>query len=356
MATEKWPYDHCDKIVSICESATLADGIPRALARALRVCAAQSPVLTARAEAALEVLLQSVLVSRWPEVSWQFSRLTANGFPVEFVFSSTDDAIRYTTEIAGPEFAECDRLDLAERALSRLGAGRLPGNVRTLFTEIQRCGVLRYGVWIGARHSLSGDRYKIYLEVPGNSEVADRFVGRLIGSEPLAPGHQTTLQMIGFEPKSATVELYFQCKWLEPWEAGLLLRRAGLDGRQEEMLDLVEHARHGLRRLHFPGPDTGFSFSITPGVEQRVFSLIHHAGTLFGGDASIRKHTLSLAAMYGWQLGCYQVLSEPLAIEHRWITHHTMATFSVATNRPAAFHIGLRPPDPADFTCEQREN
>src|SRR5262245_59487706 len=96
-------------------SQSAAGGTHPALTRALRVFAEHSSALARRAEASLGVLLNGVRSSCWPEVAWQFSQLTGDGFPVEFAFSSADDVLRYTVEVAGPELPNSRRLGCAEQ-------------------------------------------------------------------------------------------------------------------------------------------------------------------------------------------------------------------------------------------------
>lgn len=316
-----------------------------ALERALRLFAEQAPALARRAQASLDVLLEGIRTSLWPQVAWEYSRLTGDGFPVEFSFSSADEAIRYTAEVAGPELPESERLLAAERVLARLGAGRFPEAVRSLFHQVQQSGTLLYGVWVGARHREDGDRYKLYLEVPRPGGAAESLVHRLVGSEPLLPGHVPALQMIGYEPGSSRFELYFRSDRLEPWEVGLLLRRAGLAGREDELLSLVEEAYGRSIQAGLPGSDLGFSLAISPVAQPTVFSLFHYAGSVFGGDGSIRRRVLALAKTRAWRLGVYEELSEPLAEGQSWMTQHTMVTFAVASDGPPVLCLGVRPPE-----------
>jgi hypothetical protein len=319
---------------------------PTAVTRALRIFKQDSSAVAQRVEASLDFLLGAVRQSCWPDIAWRFSMLTADGFPLEFAFSSADEEVRFTSEVAGPELPNDLRLDRAESALATLGAGRLPADISSLLRDVQRGAKLRYGAWIGARYSATGERYKLYVEVPDNSELTDKLVCRLFGAEPLIPGRTTALRMIGYDVASSSLEFYFGCKHLEPWELGLLLRRAGVGDGEAELLDLVEQATGRSVRSCLPGPDVGFSLSTARGLDKKVFSLFFHAGAVFGGDGSIREHALRLARGRQWKLGVYERLSEPLSKEQHWVTHHTMATFALNTDRRPIFHLGLRPPEP----------
>ena len=89
--------------------------------RVLELAASGSPGATAAAAVALREALAGIRTSSWPEVAWPFSRITGDGYPVEFTFSSHDGALRYTTEVGGPEMGHAAVL----RALGQPTPGRL---------------------------------------------------------------------------------------------------------------------------------------------------------------------------------------------------------------------------------------
>lgn len=323
-----------------------------ALARVRRLLAQQSPTLSQRADAALEVVLEGVYQSRWPEVAWEFSRLTGGGFPLELTFSSADETIRYAAEVAGPELAETARLSRAGQLLARLGTQSPAATVMAALTRIQAAGPLRYGAWIGGRHGRSGDGYKLYAEVPRTgAPEADALVQQLLGPEPLLSQRTPQLVMIGYEPAaagsaSARLEFYFRVAGLEPWEVGGLLRRINLAGRALELLALVEETYGRSLERGLPGARLGFSFSVGLNGAGAAFSVFNYAGVVCGGDKSIRRRLLELARTKGWDFAAYELLSEPLAERNVWMTYHTMMTFGVAAAEPPVLRIGLRPPEP----------
>lgn len=328
---------------SVCEWAA---GRP-ALERAIRLFERQSPALAERAGAALEIILEGVCCSRWPEVAWEFSRLTGGGFPLEFTFSSADETIRYVAEVAGPELAEAERLRRAGQLITRLGMRPLPDTVISSLSRIQSAGPLRYGAWIGGRHGQRGDRYKLYAEVPkADAPEADDLIHQLLGAEPLLSQRTPRLMMIGYEPETSRIELYFRVAGLEPWEVGGLLRRTNLASRTAELLNLVEEIYGRSLERGLPGSRLGFSFSVVPDGMATVFSIINYAGVVCGGDKNIRRRLLALAETKGWDFSGYEQFSAPLAERNIWATYHTMMTFSVGAEGPPVLHIGLRPPEP----------
>lgn len=316
------------------------------LARAIRSIARQSPAVARATAAALELLLEGVHRSAWPEVAWTFSQLTGDGFPVEFTFASQREAVRYTTEVAGPEVAAAERLPRAERLLARLGSTSLPAEVSTLLRRLQNSAPLLYGAWIGGRHSPDGNRYKVYAEVPrAAASEANAFVRTLLGERRLLATRVPRLRLIGYEPDTSRMELYFRTEHLDMWEVTHLLRRAGLASRAAQLLGLLEAAYDRPMTTVFPRSHCGFSFSLAPAAGPTVFSLFLFARSVFGGDGSIRRRLLALATQQGWSLQHYAAFSAPLAQRSGWRTRHGMVAFIVPPEAPLALQIGLRPPE-----------
>ncbi|MDQ5870932.1 MAG: hypothetical protein M3547_01830, partial [Acidobacteriota bacterium] len=209
--------------------------------------------------------------------------------------------------------------------------------------RLQESGPLRFGTWIGGRHDRDGDRYKLYVEAPrtGPPEV-DRFVRRYLGSVSPLSGRDVRLNMVGLEPASSRTELYFRGHGLEPWEVGLLLRRAGLKHRLRDLLGLVEDASGRSTRDALPSSTVGFSFSSTHSPP--VFSLFFFARSVFGGDGRIRSGILTVAEKKGWDFSDYEAVTTPLAGRTGWRTNHQMVAFVVSSDAAPALSIGVRPP------------
>lgn len=140
-----------------------------ALGRALDRVELVAPAAGDRARAALEVVLRPVLSSRWPEVALSFSSLTNTGLPVELAWASRDAAVRWTAEVAPPETPDADRLRVAAKLARRLAPapGQAPGTGSApCWERAQQRGTLRFGAWLGMRHTATGDAGKVYLELP----------------------------------------------------------------------------------------------------------------------------------------------------------------------------------------------
>ena len=316
------------------------------LSRVFRSISERMPSQACRGAEALASILEGVYRSPWQEVAWAFSPLTGDGFPVEFAFSSQDETVRYTAEAAGPETAPILRLKTAETLMEKIGAGPLPEKQRILFGEIQEAGTpsLEYGVWIGGRHDLKNDRYKLYIEIPDPAPpAANELVCSLLGSPQPLSTRRVKLRMIGFEPHSSRMEIYFGTEYLEPWEVGAVLRRVGLHSRTSDLLDFIGEVYGRPFRETLPGAKHGFSFSLSPGGGEAAASVFMIARSLGGGDGSIRKRLLWLARRMGWGFLNYSILSKPLEKRDEWRTYHGMVAFIVSLKGPPILHIGLRP-------------
>lgn len=315
------------------------------LLQALQKIGATSTVSASRAALALDILLERIIASPWQEVAWAFSRLTGDGFPVEFVFSSADDSVRYTTEVGGPELEVIEKLSIAEETLVRLGSCTLSREISEIFHSIQEIGPLKFGSWVGGRHGHGKDRYKLYIEVPKvESPEFNMLIDMLPGDKPILPDHRFKLQMIGYEPESSRTELYFRIDKVEPWEIGLLLHRAGIHARQPDLLKIIEDTYGFPVEMALKGSTIGFSYSMPANGGKATFSLFKYARSVFGVDSSIRKSFLALGARKDWDLRSYTAVSEPLAERTGWDTWHGIIAFVVPPDGEPSISIGLRPP------------
>ena len=134
------------------------------------------------AAAWLERVLAPLTASQWPDAAWGFSRLTNTGMPIEFAWSSRETAVRWTAEVAAPETADAERLALAAAWLD------WPLDLQPWLC-MQRSKKLKYGAWIGARHSPASARRplstKLYVEVPSGAALPGHGVHPLLRSEAL---------------------------------------------------------------------------------------------------------------------------------------------------------------------------
>jgi hypothetical protein len=317
------------------------------LERAVSILSENAPAaVSCRVRTALETILSWTLESEWAEVVWSFSRLTGDGFPIELTLSSADEGIGYGAEVAGPEVPNEDRLSRALGVLACLGQPHPSGDIIDRLFRVQRYGALSYGAWIGARHNVNDDRYKIYVEVPRSSwHTSQSEFSDLLGKEPLVNNRATQLRLIGYDPLKHRIELYFQVDQLETWEVARLLNRASLSGRLEELLTLLEDTCCRSTAETIPIANLGFSYSFGLGGEPTAFSLFAVARSVFGSDESIRRRLLALGARIGWNdLSIYEKLSAPIASRTGRRTRHSLLSYIVPPEAPLSVRIGMSPP------------
>ncbi len=311
-----------------------------AITQAIAAIAQHQPTLAQRLTHSLSIVLQGVQESPWEEVKWCFSRLTGDGFPVEFTASSSDDELRYTAEVAGPEVPESDRLALAQQVLDRLGAPALPDEIRSRLEILQASGTLQYGTWLGVRHAQNTDRYKLYCEVPQLRNAAgDREVQAFMNQIPRLLDCPMTLQMIGYDLSQSRLEFYLRTNGLEVWELEWLLRELKTD-RSTELITLLEDlCDRSVSSLI--GGSIGLSVSVSLKQEPSVLALFAPARQWLGRDGEIRSRLLNFTEPSA--LKTYATLSQPLAHQTDWNTHHGMLSVVVPPIGPLTLHIGLRP-------------
>ena len=315
------------------------------LERSMRIFAAKiSPAVARRMSWALAEILQWTVSSKWPEVAWSFSRLTGDGFPLEFTLSSLDATVRYTAEVAGPEVAEVERLPCALELIDRLGGVVPAAHITRLLHQVQAAWPLSYGAWIGGRHDHFGDRFKVYVEVPrtGMREAQD-LVRATIAHQPLPNLSNPEFRLIGYEPGEKRFECYFQIDRLETWELERLMGQAGLAERKTSLLNLLAESYHRPVQSTIPDENLGFSFSYSLAGGPTVFSFFTYARSVFGSDANIRLRLLELGKEKGWNFQTYEQLTAPLAHRTNWKTRHGLICFVVPPDGPLFLQIGIRP-------------
>ena len=237
----------------------------------------------AQAKVAIHRLLQSLMQSTWPEVAWLFSPLTPNGFPMEFAFSSAEEAIRYTTEIAGPEISECKKLQMAIKLVEALEEQAFDEHLRHYLMSVQDSAQLDYGAWVSGRHCESGDRYKLYVEVPEQLTPAiQTFVRSKLDAEWILPERTTPLRMIGVEPSSSRAELYFRDQRLEFYQLYKLLTIAGDRYLAEPLIEFIQANRRWSDKERYQAARAVLATRPRQMTRHRS-SLFFYRPTVFGG-------------------------------------------------------------------------
>jgi hypothetical protein len=229
---------------------------------------------------ALDVCLAPLDRSAWPEVAWGFSRLTTTHFPVEFGFSTHEDSLRATLEVAGPETPDDLRLDAALNLATELGSTPPEAAQVASWHDLQSAAALRWGCWLSLRQTARGIGVKLYIEAP-----------RGVTTEGVdLPGSR--LHMVGYDLTSGASEYYFIWPQVGGLECRARLRALGA-GDAETLLAELESVvglpletalRHG--RL-------GFSCVVgRPGI-----ALFIDSSAVRGGVAALRARMMAGASV-----------------------------------------------------------
>lgn len=294
-----------------------------------------------RATKALAFLLTGIQQSTWQEIAWCSSPLTSSGYPVEFAFASHGHEIRYTTEIAAPEIPAMQRLSIAKSLMRTLGS-ECDAFLPAWLAEGHPSATLKYGAWISGRHTLTSDRYKLYIEAPP-IEISKirRTIEQYFGQDYLLSERKAELRMVGIEPSTARTEFYFRIHHLELHQLYPLLALAGCRDAAAILVDFIQKERRWHDPHKLPGKNTGVSYTFAPNSPTPVCTIFLPAGRLWGSDVAIRERLARLSAEQGWQLADYLALSEKLDLTAQGRHRHGLVGLSVLPNGVLAMGVGL---------------
>jgi hypothetical protein len=311
---------------------------------ALEVYAKAAPGPAEQAHRSLQLFLRDLYEESDKTIAWHTSTLTGDGFPLEFVFTPADNDIRYTVEMGSSLVAPVERLELACQRLQQLGQTAMPIPLVTRLRRIQQGYPLHYGGWVGGRHGLEGDSYKLYLEVPAAPPEAIQSVLTAFKiPAPRLANRQALLRIVGYNLASRRLEAYFRVSQAEVYHLPRLMEPCGLrDFAQELQEFLAQHYGYPLPDK-LPGGSIGFSYSLSPEGEPQVFTLFLFARIFWGGDANIRRRFSDLATQQGWDASRYLRITQSLATRQTWTTAHGLLGFSVSRQTPITLSIGVRP-------------
>jgi hypothetical protein len=268
------------QIVAIADEIALYSGSPDCAISAIRPCIAT---------------LES---SAWPEVAWSFSSLTQDGCPVEFAFSSCDNSLRYTTEVAGPELDNHGRLAAAWELIRKLQPKPALSEEFARWSSMQSGCPLRWGSWLGIREDASGCRLKVYVEIPKGAVQKSSIV------EPLLP--EGELLMMGHELFGGRTEYYFRQPEMSASQAASFQSRMADTESGRVLLNAFADLcampiAAALRWVPF-----GYSLICAPQSDEPVCTLFVRSRTL-GKLARTRQHFLAQERSAKRE-SCYQFL------------------------------------------------
>lgn len=297
-----------------------------------------------RAAAALEKMMYERIATDG-ERAWSSSRLTGDGFPVEFTFTTADDLLRYTVEPASLHVTPQRRFDTAIRLINSLGPFAIAEDMIAALRTTQNHGDLCYGSWLGGRHGPDHNEYKIYVETPDADTACDALEARLFAfPKPSLPDRVANLRMIAYLPASQQWEVYFRVKSMAPHHIPRVLAPCGLDARAGELLSYITSAYGYSLGDRLPGPSVGVSYSMRSPENLQSITLFFFARVLWGADARIRKEFGRLSRKQGWDDSRYQKITAELASSTIWTTHHGIFGINLTRNGQLSLSIGVRPP------------
>jgi hypothetical protein len=319
-----------------CTPVTTGSG--RALDDLLDRVAEQRPGHADRARRELAETLAGTRGSAVGDLAWRASCLTPTRFPVEVAVSSARDELRTVVDVLAPEADRGLALGTAIGLAGRFGSSPPAARTEAVLHDHQRGAQLRFGAWLGSRHTAGASSHKLYVELDGGDRS-----WRLL--DALVPGARRILAGVGrlrflglVLDGSGAVEVYVRPPLTDEATVRACLGRAGLGASVEALLgalgDTLAARNHAL----------SVSFAHGRAVAAAVFTFAHHR---YRRDHRVRERMLSLARSEGWpSASLYEAVSRPLA-EPRPLARpvHTALSEVVLADTPGVLHhVGLAPP------------
>jgi hypothetical protein len=321
--------------------------LPPEIDRSVAISARFHPGFESQIVSKLTFLMQSLLKDRANLASWHLSQLTKDGYPLEFAFTSVNDGIRYTTEIEPPHSNIEGRLTRIRQLLEASAVSGFDTDFFARLEQWQKTGRLKFGAWLGVRQNEAGAGYKIYADIPAEArQAAGSYLNRYLDAPLFIKDRKTVLQMIGFYPATGELEFYFSVYDIRPWEIIALMNPVGLEARHREVLDHFQWAYGKPIFQRLPGYIYGFSYALRPDSAEysKAFTFYTFTDTLFGSGANSRRKLLRYYSALGIDMSYYAEMSKPEKYLPGDKNHHGLFGVSIAQNRPAISHVGLRPP------------
>lgn len=323
-----------------------APRFPPALRRAVDIATRHHPQLAATLAPSLQTLLAARLEHLDDMASWHLSRLTSDGYPCEFTFTTARDGVRCTLEAFPRALAPHARLEQALALLRPHGA--VDDELLGAVLDLQRNAPLAYGAWVGGHHTARGVEHKVYAEIPaGKRESATAFAERLLPQPFRTPGRPFRPCMIGLHLQRHAVEIYWEVNGLRPWELATLLAPIELQTKARIVLEQLELAHGKALHQQLPGPVFGCSHAValSPPAEPQ-FTFYGLANVLFGNGAATRRRLLRYFEAIDADMSFYAEVSAPL-MGQQDRNHHGMFGLTVSEHGPVVACVGLRPPEEA---------
>lgn len=315
-----------------CGNAGLTDITRSVTAVAEEIAMASAGSAAGRVARSLSVCCEAFDNSIWPEVAWRFSGLTADGCPLEFTFSSVDNSLRYTVDVAPPETQDHDRIAAADDLLARLDCPRPGAETIRQWILMQRGHHLFWGARLGVRESANSEAAKFYLEVPPAAQPSIR-------SHIEPPIKDSIAVMIGYDPASAITEYYFRQQTLSRPHLDGLLGTMSSDEERTAMLAGIEHLCGMPVASALKWTSFGYSLATGPGLQSAPKFTLFARSRAIGGALCARQRLLSSTPFSVQQRSVYCKLAAGLLDSQ--LPDHGVVSLSCDHLGVAEMRVGL---------------
>jgi hypothetical protein len=265
--------------------------------------------------------------SSWPGVAWRFSRLSTDGSPLQFTFATHDDALRYASEVAGPEIDDRLRLRAACELAGRAGT---PVPVARLheWETMQSGHELRWGAWAGARHDGGAPSVKLYVEIPRSlRERGQPNLRRIVpSSQPM---------MIGYDCVRGSEEHYFRQPAMGERDRGAFLAYVAGARRRQAVLEAFAELCDMPARTAVTW--VNFGYSLGPGADP-AFAMFVRSRSL-RSVARVRRIFLTAQERVGRTQSAYRDLLGSLSEER--LPDHEIVSVVERSDRDAELRVGI---------------
>lgn len=260
---------------------------------------------------ALEALIQSAQSS--VELSAHASRLTACGAPIEAGFVWPANELRLSIDPCPADAATVR----TRRCLDAMSVAMSPLQEQLLQRALgwQDTRTCRFGAWLGLRMIAGRLHKKLYLEVPIEAHWQAWEQG-LLDAAAVLPDRSIRLTMLGLDPHSGKIELYYRCAPLFASELNTLMRRVDLPERAPEIGAWIRTLMQRSARFELPSHDMGFSYALDASAHAQAFTWYSTSEALLGPAERTRAALLREAPTEGARLGYAHFTAAPAIPEH----------------------------------------
>ena len=223
------------------------------------------------------------------ETSAHPSRLTACGAPIEAAFVWPANELRLSIDPC-PAHSAAER---SARCITALTAALSPLQTQLLEQSLlwQQTRTCRFGAWLGLRMVGGALHHKLYLEIPLEAHWQSWEQG-VLDAAAVLPDRRLRLSMLGLDPHSGKIELYYRCEPLFASELNTLMRRVNLPERAPEVSAWIRTLIQRTARFELPSHDMGFSYALDASAKAQAFTWYSTAEALLGPPAHARAALL----------------------------------------------------------------